>query len=86
MDCSPPGYLVHGILQTRILCGLLFHFPAVLPNPGMEPASPALQADSLLSEPRGKCYRLDKDTLLTCPILWDVCHISREGSLFYAYH
>ena len=25
-----------------------------LPNPGIEPGSPALQADSLLSEPPGK--------------------------------
>ena len=28
--------------------------PGALPNPGIEPASPALQADSLLSESPGK--------------------------------
>ena len=28
--------------------------PADLPNPGTEPRSPALQADSLLTEPPGK--------------------------------
>ena len=28
--------------------------PRVLPNPGIEPKSPALRADSLLSEPPGK--------------------------------
>ena len=28
--------------------------PGDLPNPGMEPRSPAMQADSLLSEPPGK--------------------------------
>ena len=28
--------------------------PGDLPNPGMEPGSPTLQADSLLSEPSGK--------------------------------
>ena len=27
-----------------------------LPNPGIEPESPALQADSLLAEPSGKPY------------------------------
>ena len=43
-------------------------FPSVgdLPNPGMEPGSPALQADSLLSEPPGKStekvlYFIDKE-------------------------
>ena len=34
--------------------GLLFPSPGDLPNPGVEPGSPALQADSLLSEPPGK--------------------------------
>jgi len=28
-----------------------------LPNPGIEPRFPALQADSLLSEPPGKCIK-----------------------------
>ena len=34
--------------------GLPFPPPGDLPNPGIEPRSPALQADSLLSEPPGK--------------------------------
>ena len=34
--------------------GLSFPFPGDLPNPGIEPKPPALQADSLLSEPPGK--------------------------------
>ena len=54
MDCSPPGSSVHGILQARILewvaCPPLGDFP----NPGIEPRSPALQSDSLPSEPPGK--------------------------------
>ena len=32
--------------------------PGDLPNPGIEPQSPALQADSLLSEPPGKLLLL----------------------------
>ena len=32
---------------------LPFSSPGDLPNPGIEPWSPALQADSLLSEPPG---------------------------------
>ena len=34
--------------------GLPFPSPGDLPNPGMEARPPALQADSLLSEPSGK--------------------------------
>ena len=33
---------------------LPFPFPGNLPDPGMKPRSPVLQADSLLSEPPGK--------------------------------
>ena len=33
---------------------LPFPSPGDLPNPGIEPTSPALQADSLLTEPAGK--------------------------------
>ena len=34
--------------------GLPFPSPVDLPHPGIEPGSPALQADSLPSEPLGK--------------------------------
>ena len=34
--------------------GLSFLVPGNLPEPGIKPESPALQADSLLSEPPGK--------------------------------
>ena len=54
MDCSLPGSSVHEILQTRILEWVVISFSRGLPDPGIEPGSPALQADSLLSEPPGK--------------------------------
>ena len=54
MNCSPPGSSVHGILQARILEWVPFPSPGNLPEPGIEPGSPALQADSLLFEPPGK--------------------------------
>ena len=55
MDCSPSGSSVRGILQARILeSGWPFPSPEDLSSPGIEPESPALQADSLLSEPPGK--------------------------------
>jgi len=52
IDCSPPGSSVHGILQARVLDwkGKLFLSPGDLPDPGIKPGSPALQADSLPSE------------------------------------
>ena len=50
MDCRLPGSSVHGIFQAGILSGLLFPPPGDLPNPGIEPRSPALQADSLPTE------------------------------------
>ena len=43
-----------GILQARILEWVAFPSPGDLPNPGIEPTSPTLQADSLPSEPPGK--------------------------------
>ena len=36
--------------------GLPFPSPEDLPDPGMEPRSPALQADALPSEPLGKPF------------------------------
>ena len=47
MDCGPPGSSVHGMLQARIWSELPFPSPKDLPDPGIEPRSPALQADSL---------------------------------------
>ena len=47
MDCGPPGFSVHGILQARILAWIVIPFSKDLPNPGVEPWSPALQAGSL---------------------------------------
>ena len=54
MDCSLPGSSVHGILQARILEWVAIPFSRNLPNAGTEPGYPALQADSLPSEPLGK--------------------------------
>ena len=43
-----------GFLRQEYWSGLLFPSPGDLPNPGIEPWSPALQADALPSEPQGK--------------------------------
>ena len=56
MDCSPPGSSVHGILQARILDWVAIPSPGDLPDPGIKPKPPALQAGSLLPEPPGKSF------------------------------
>ena len=52
--CNPMEYRVHGILQARKLEWVAFPFSRGLPSPGIEPRSPALQADSLPAESQGK--------------------------------
>ena len=55
MDCSQPGSAVHGdSLGKNTGVGCHFLLQGDLPDPGIKPESPALQADSLPSEPPGK--------------------------------
>ena len=53
-DCCQPGSSVHGILQARILEWVVVPFSRDSSQARIEPRSPALQADSLPSEPPGK--------------------------------
>ena len=48
---APPSM---GFSRQEYWSGLPFPSPGDLPNPGIEPDSPALQADALTSEPPGK--------------------------------
>ena len=43
--------------------GLPFPSPGDLPNPGIEPGSLALQADTLLSEPPGRSFHVKMGTI-----------------------
>ena len=54
MNCSPPGSSVHGFSRQEYWSGLPGSPPGDLPNPGIEPRSPTLQADSLSTELFGK--------------------------------
>ena len=47
-----------GFSRQECLSGLPFPSPGDLPNPGIEPRSPALQADALSSEPPGTNLKL----------------------------
>ena len=53
MDWRLPGSWVYGILQASILEWVAIPL-GDLPDLGIEPGSPALQVDSLPSEPPGK--------------------------------
>ena len=56
MDCSLPGFWVHGISQQEYCSGLPFSSPGDLPDPEMETQgpSPALQGRFFTTEPPGK--------------------------------
>ena len=58
IDCSPPDFSVHRIFQAGVLDQVPFPSPGDLPDPGIEPVSPALEADALTSEPPGKLTRV----------------------------
>ena len=50
---APPSM---GFCRQECWSGLPFPSPGDLPDSGIEPGSPALQADALPSEPPGKPY------------------------------
>ena len=59
-ESATPSTVAHqaplskGFSRQEYWSGLPFPSPGDLPDPGIEPTFPALQADSLLSEPPGK--------------------------------
>ena len=55
--------------------GLPFPSPGDLPNPGIEPRSPALRADALTSEPPGKQRKLRAEELMLLN-----CHVREHSS------
>ena len=69
MDCSPPSPSVYWIFQARMLEWVSMFFPGDLPNPGMEPTSPAsseLAGEFSNAKPPG------------CPTKW----IQRRSNIF----
>ena len=57
VDCNPPGSSVHGILQARIMEWVAISISRDVPDPGIEPRSPSLEADTLPSEPPGSTIK-----------------------------
>ena len=58
---APPSM---GFSRQECWNGLPFPSPGDLPNPGIEPGSPALQADALPFEPPGKNHSLTRRTFV----------------------
>ena len=56
MDCNPQAPLSMEFSRQEYWSGLPFPTPGDLPDPGIELESPALQADSLPSEPLGNSH------------------------------
>ena len=54
MACSPPGLLSVGFSRQEYWSGLPSPSQGELPDPSIEPGSPALQVDSLTAELLGK--------------------------------
>ena len=70
MDCSPPGFSVHGIFQARILQWVAISFSRDFPDPGMEPVSPAL-AGGFTEPPGNPNTRLvGSNSRLPTPVFW----------------
>ena len=57
-DCRPTGSSVMEFSRQEYWSSLPFSSPGDLPDPRIKPRSPALQADSLPSEPPGKSIEL----------------------------
>ena len=58
MDCSRQAPLSIEFSRQEYWSGWPFPSPGDLPDPGIEPRSPALQADFLLPEPPGKPLKI----------------------------
>ena len=66
-------YTVHGIIQA-IRC----FSPGNLPNPEMEPRSPALQADSLPAEPQAKPKNTGAGSLSLLPWIFQMQGLNQD--------
>ena len=66
MDCGLSGSSVHGIFWAFLENGLTFPSPGYLPDPGIEPESPASQADSFTLEKE----MANHSSILTWKIPW----------------
>ena len=81
MDCSPPGSLSMEFSRQEYRSGLLFPSPGDLPDPGIKPGSPALQADSLPSELKG-IYKTPQLTAYLMVKYWKLSKVRNKMRMF----
>ena len=76
---QPPPSM--GFSRREYWSGLPFPPPGDLPHPGIKPespVSPTLQADSLPTEPLGKCYR---GHMQLVKVIYAICSLCSQGIL-----
>ena len=80
MDCSHEAPPPMGFSRQEYWSGLPFPSPGDLPNPGIEPGSPTLQADTLTSEPPGKPQSNSCDAM-DCSLPGSSVHRTRQARI-----
>ena len=90
VTCRAPPSM--GFSRQEYWSGLPFPSPGDLPNPGIEPRSSVLQADTLPSEPPGKTF-YKSSTLEKCwnlldsiGVLHSICKAHLSGRQIYTQH
>ena len=86
MNCRPPGSSIRAdSLGKNTGVGSHFLLQGIFPTPGIEPRSPSLRADSLLSEPTRKPKNIRvgspsclQGIFLTLESNWDLLHCRQE--------
>ena len=80
MDCSLPAPSSVEFSRQEYWSGLPFPSPGDLPDPGIEPMSPTLQADALTSAPPGKPLNTRIQSFRKPPIETQQRFQGRKGS------
>ena len=70
---APPSM---GFSRQEYWSGVPFPSPGDLPNPGIEPGSPALEADALTSEPPGKNILREEQLSVTLTACNIACYLN----------
>ena len=76
MDCNLPGSSVVEFSRQEYWSGLPFPSPGDLPDPGIKPRFPVLQADSLPFEPHKNKQKSHIGTQVHICIFWLLTHCS----------
>ena len=84
-DCSPPGFSVHRISQETVLEWVAISLSKDLPDPGIEPVSPALASGFLTTDSWGRWAGVLLISKTLQNILEGFCQTHLEGFAFSKY-